>query len=107
MSKRKKVVVTTSKSNEDSTKGVKAKYVSPSKSGGGPKEEMLFGIKNYKWMLSGIGLIILGLLLMTGGAMPDKETWDPNLIYSWRRITLAPILLLTGFAFQIVAIFKK
>ncbi|NNF33127.1 MAG: DUF3098 domain-containing protein [Saprospiraceae bacterium] len=68
---------------------------------------MLFKKKNYMWSLAGMGLIALGLLLMAGGKMPDSNTWDPDLIYSFRRITLAPIVILAGLAFQIVAIFKK
>lgn len=55
----------------------------------------------------GLGLVLLGLVLMGGGAMPDPNTWDPNLIYSFRRITLAPILMVAGFVVVIVGIFKK
>ena len=107
MSKKKKVVVTTSQNKSDQTAAPKARYTQKTARPSAPKEEMLFGKKNYIWMVSGIGLIVLGMILMIGGAMPDENTWDPDLIYSWRRITLAPILILTGFAFQIVAIFKK
>lgn len=107
MSKKKKVVVTTSK-----TEKLKPTSSKVSKGGSRSKQStssttMLFKKKNYMWMLAGIGLIALGLFLMSGGHMPDKDTWDENLIYSFRRITLAPIIILLGLAFQIVAIFKK
>ena len=59
------------------------------------------------WLFAGVGLIALGIFLMSGGEMPDSNTWDPDLIYSFRRITLAPIVILVGLAFQFVAIFKK
>ncbi len=67
----------------------------------------LFGKENYKWMFIGIGFIALGLVLMSGGSMPDENTWDPDIIYSFRRITLAPIVIIIGLGLQIFAIFKK
>ncbi len=111
MSKRKKVVVTTSKKDRltptrSSLKKDGGKITSRTSS----QEKlspMLFKKVNYMWMLGGFGLIILGLFLMSGGHMPDDNTWDPDRIYSFRRITLAPIVILIGLAFQIVAIFKK
>ncbi len=57
-------------------------------------------------MLAGLGLIALGLLLMTGGAMPDPNTWDESLIYSDRRTLLGPATILLGLVLEIVAIFK-
>ena len=107
MSQKKKVVVTTSKSDKlkpTSSKISKGSSVSKTSSKG---EEMLFKKKNYMWMFAGVGLIALGIFLMSGGHMPDNDTWDPDIIYSFRRITLAPILILAGLVFQIVAIFKK
>ncbi len=58
-------------------------------------------------MGAGLLLVILGLIAMSGGAMPDPNTWDPNLIYSPRRITLAPILMIVGFILVGVGIFLK
>jgi hypothetical protein len=69
--------------------------------------DMLFGKKNYIIMAAGLGLIFLGFLLMSGGSMPSADVWDESLIYSSRRITLAPIMILAGFVLQIVAIFSK
>ena len=71
------------------------------------KEEMLFGKKNLYISLGGIGLMILGFILMSGGHMPSGDVWDPNIIYSPRRIVLAPILLLAGLGMQVYAIFAK
>lgn len=70
----------------------------------------LFGKKNYVFMIIGLFVILLGFLLMTG---PDANTrpdgvLDPNYwnedIFSWRRIRLAPTLVLIGFAIEIYAI---
>lgn len=57
-------------------------------------------------MLAGLGIILLGLLLMSGGSMPDPTVWDEHIIYSPRRLTLAPILILAGMGLEIYAIFK-
>lgn len=70
----------------------------------------LFGKKNYILMAIGLVLIALGFFLMTGhdaNTRPDG-TFDPNYwnedIFSWRRIRLAPFLVLLGFAVEIYAI---
>ncbi len=67
----------------------------------------LFGKENYRWMLIGVALILLGLLLMIGGKSKDPNVFDPDQVYSFRRITVAPILILGGLALGIVGIFKK
>ena len=72
-----------------------------------PKEELLFGKQNYILMGAGLGLIVLGMLLMSGGAMPSPEVWDESIIYGWRRTVLAPLLMLAGLILEVYAIFKK
>ncbi|MDO6433973.1 DUF3098 domain-containing protein [Flavitalea sp. BT771] len=67
----------------------------------------LFGKENYRWMLIGIVLIALGLILMAGGKSPDPNVFNKDEVYSFRRITLAPILILGGFVVEIFAIFRK
>ena len=67
----------------------------------------LFGKENYRWMLIGLAAILLGLLLMVGGKSKDPNVFDPSQVYSFRRITLAPILILGGLALEIVGILKK
>ncbi|TNE50907.1 MAG: DUF3098 domain-containing protein [Bacteroidetes bacterium] len=71
------------------------------------RDEFIFDRQNFMWMGIGLALVLLGLLAMSGGSMPDPNTWDPDIIYSFRRITLAPILMLAGFVLVIVGIFKK
>ena len=67
------------------------------------KSEFVFERKNYKFMLIGIAVIILGFLLMTGGGSDDPNVFNPE-IYSWRRIRLAPALILIGFGIEVYAI---
>jgi hypothetical protein len=58
-------------------------------------------------MLIGLILVLLGLLLMIGGKSKDPNVFDTSEVYSFRRITIAPILILGGLALEIVGIFKK
>ena len=63
-------------------------------------------MRNYVLMAIGFVVIVLGFVLMSGGtvATPEEFSYD---IFSWRRITLAPILVIGGFAFEIYAILKR
>jgi hypothetical protein len=65
-----------------------------------------FGKENYILMLIGVGLIILGFILMTGGGSKDPNVFNEEM-FDFRRLTLSPILILIGFGFGIVAIMKK
>ncbi len=69
----------------------------------GTKNNFIFGKKNYKFMLIGLGIIALGFILMAGGGSDDPNVFDES-IFSWRRIRLAPTLVLIGFGIQIYAI---
>jgi len=51
--------------------------------------------------------VTLGLILMAGGKSPDPNVFNKDEVYSFRRITLAPILILGGFVVEIFAIFRK
>jgi hypothetical protein len=68
---------------------------------------LTFGKETYKWMGIGFALVIIGLLLMSGGRGDDPTVFDENVIYSFRRITLAPIVMLAGLGTVIYAILKK
>lgn len=62
--------------------------------------------ENYKLMIIGLGIIVLGFILMIGGGSDDPNVFSED-IFSFRRITLAPIIVLFGFIFQIYAIMKR
>ncbi len=67
----------------------------------------IFGKSNYIWMLVGALLITAGMLLMTGGNSADPNVFNASEVYSFRRITLAPIVMIIGFLVEIYALFKK
>ena len=61
---------------------------------------------NFYIMLTGLVFLALGFILMIGGGSDDPNIFNPE-IFSFKRITLAPILILTGFIIQIIAILYK
>ena len=63
--------------------------------------------ENYILMIIGFAIIIIGLILMVGGGSTDPNVFDEQKIFSFRRVTLAPLLILCGFVFEIYAIMKK
>jgi hypothetical protein len=65
-----------------------------------------FGKENYILMLVGVGLIILGFILMNGGGSKDPNVFNMEM-FNFRRLTLAPILVLAGFGIELVAIMKR
>lgn len=69
--------------------------------------EMLFTKINFIYFGVGLALVLGGLLAMLGGRMPDPNVWEPERIYSFQRITLAPLMMVSGFIVVILGIFKK
>ncbi len=67
------------------------------------KPVFIFGKKNYKFMLIGLAIIALGFILMSGGGSDDPNIFNPE-IYNFRRIRLAPMLVLIGLGIEIYAI---
>lgn len=70
------------------------------------KQEFLFDKVNYKFLLIGIGVIALGFILMSGGGSADPKIFNDS-VFNFRRIRLAPTLVLLGFGITIYAILKK
>tara|TARA_S200000501_G_scaffold300920_1_gene288052 strand:- start:250 stop:483 length:234 start_codon:yes stop_codon:yes gene_type:complete len=70
------------------------------------EKKLLFGSINYKIMLFGIFFMILGFLLMSGGGSDDPNVFSDD-IFSFQRIRLAPILIVTGYIIQVYAILKS
>ncbi len=70
------------------------------------KLDFALGRENYKLLAIGFGIIVLGFLLMLGGKSDSPDKFSEN-IFSFRRITLAPIVILAGFIFEIWAIMRK
>ena len=70
------------------------------------KPDFLFENLNYKILLIGIGVIALGFILMSGGGSDDPNIFNED-IFSFRRIRLAPTVVLIGFGVTIYSIFKQ
>jgi hypothetical protein len=68
--------------------------------------DFAFGKENYKLLLIGLVLILVGFLLMIGGGSKDPKVFSDD-IFNFRRLTLAPILILAGYVVEIFAIMKK
>ena len=69
--------------------------------------EGLFGRENYIWIIAGLVAIGIGLILMAGGKSDDPNVFNAGEVYSFRRITLAPLLILIGLGLEVYAIFRK
>jgi len=65
--------------------------------------KFIFGKRNYKFMFIGLIVIAVGFILMSGGGSDDPTVFSPE-IFSFRRISLAPTLVLIGFGIQIYAV---
>lgn len=65
-----------------------------------------FQRQNYILLLIGIGILLLGFFMMSGGGSEDPNEFSEE-IFSFRRITLAPIVILGGYGFVMYAIMKK
>jgi len=70
------------------------------------KTNFALGPENYKLLAVGFAIIVIGFLLMLGGKSESPDQFSDD-IFSFRRITLAPIVVLAGFIFEIWAIMKK
>jgi hypothetical protein len=68
--------------------------------------DLLFDKVNYKFLLLAIGVIALGFILMSGGGSDNPKVFSED-VFSFRRIRLAPTLVLIGFGIAIYSIFKK
>ena len=67
----------------------------------------LFGKENYKWMIIGLVVMALGFFLMAGGKSSNPNVFNDKDVYSFTRITIAPILIISGLLIEIFAIMKK
>lgn len=70
------------------------------------KPNFALGPENYKLLAIGFAIIVAGFLLMLGGRSEDPKVFSEK-IFSFRRITLAPVVVLAGFIFEIWAIMKR
>ncbi len=72
----------------------------------GKKLSWAFNRENYKFMFIGLAFLALGFILMTGGGSDETRQFS-TAIFDFRRLTLAPILVLAGYAIELYAIMKR
>jgi hypothetical protein len=84
-----------------------AKAGSASKQAASTSDDFAFVKQNYVLMIVGAVLIIVGYMMMAGGKSTDPNIFNGDEIFSFRRITLAPIVVLLGYVVEVYAIVKK
>ena len=94
------------KPSSSKAKPVKENAATKTAVAGDPSLAFAFGKENYRLLLIGLAVILLGFLLMIGGGSDDPNVFSEDL-FSFRRMTLAPILVLAGYIIEIYAIMKK
>ena len=63
--------------------------------------------QNFKLIIIGLAVVVLGFILMAGGGSEDPNVFLEDELFSFRRITLAPALVIAGYIFIIYGIMKK
>lgn len=66
-----------------------------------------FGRENYRILIIGVVIVVIGYLLMVGGGADNPNEFHEDQIFSFRRITLSPIVILAGFVVVLFGIMKK
>jgi drug/metabolite transporter (DMT)-like permease len=71
------------------------------------KPGFAFGKENYRILIIGVVIVVIGYLLMIGGGSDDPNQFHADEIFSTRRVTIAPIVILAGFVVVLYGIMKK
>ncbi len=87
------------------TRNVQEKRTNPA--GGNVRDEFPFTRENYKWLIIGIVVAFIGFVLMSGGGTNDPTQFDGDSLFSFRRLTLSPLMILVGFGVILYAIILK
>jgi hypothetical protein len=66
-----------------------------------------FQPENYRLLLIGLAINVVGFLLMIGGGADDPNSFNADELFSARRITIAPLLIVVGYIVIMVAIMKR
>ena len=71
------------------------------------KPGFAFGKENYRILIIGVVIVVVGYLLMIGGGSDDPNQFNADEIFSTRRVTIAPVTILVGFMVVLAGIMKK
>jgi hypothetical protein len=69
-------------------------------------ELFAFHKENYKFLFLGLILLALGFILMIGGGSDDPDVFS-DALFNTQRLTIAPLLLIAGFAIEVWAVLKR
>lgn len=78
----------------------------PSKTPTPQPASMAVGKKNLWLILAGLGIMVIGYLLLVGGGSSDPNIFREEALFSFRRMVLAPVVIVLGFGFEVFAIMK-
>lgn len=71
------------------------------------KPGFAFGKENYRILIIGVIIVVIGYMLMIGGGSDDPNQFNADEIFSTRRVTIAPVTILAGFIIVLLGIMKK
>jgi hypothetical protein len=71
------------------------------------KNNISFTKQNYYIILAGLAIVVLGFMLMSGGGSENANEFNAEELFSFRRITLAPIMVIAGYVVVVIGIMKK
>ncbi len=71
------------------------------------KQFFAFQPENYRLLLIGLGINILGFILMIGGGADNPNEFNADELFSSVRITLSPLLIITGYVVILYSIMRK
>ncbi|MGJ8661379.1 MAG: DUF3098 domain-containing protein [Bacteroidota bacterium] len=71
------------------------------------KPQFAFRPENYRLLLIGLAINMLGFILMIGGGTDDPTKFDADALFSTTRITISPMLIVAGYVVIIYAIMRK
>ncbi len=71
------------------------------------KKNMVLKRKNYRYIIAGCLVVLVGFILMSGGGSDDPNVFNEEELFSFRRITLAPFLVILGYGIVLYGIMKK
>jgi len=71
------------------------------------KPNFAFQPENYRLLIIGLAINLVGFLLMIGGGTEDPNQFNAAELFSPVRITVAPILIVVGYAVMIYSIMRK
>ncbi len=72
-----------------------------------PNNKLAIPVANYKYILIGLITTVVGFFLMEGGGSEDVNVFLEEELFSFRRITLAPFVVMAGFGIVLFAILKR